>query len=97
MVLWDATLALSIDGVWVIFATSKCDECHRFNVWCWGCGDRIVLDDEDEHHCSCKGPWFWLTAIEDDSEDHTERLNAVYLLLVYGLGQYAVVDRRPLR
>jgi hypothetical protein len=97
LVLWDATPALSIGGRWAIFATSKCDECRRFNVWCWDCWERFALDDEDEHRCSCKGPWFWLTAIEDESEDDTEQLNAVYLLLVYGLGQHAVVDRRPLR
>lgn len=97
LVLWDATPSLSIGGVGSIFATSKCDECRRFNVWCWNCQERFALDDEDEYHCSCKGPWFWLTAIEDDSEDDTERLNSVYLLLVYGLGQHAVMDRRPLR
>lgn len=97
LVLWDASPALEIGGLLTIFATAKCDECRRFNVWCWDCAQRFALDDEDEHQCSCKGPWFWLTAIEDDSEDETEQLNAVYLLLIYGLGQHVVVDRRPLR
>ncbi len=97
-VLWDTTPGFSLpNGLLTIFATSKCDECHRFNIWCWDCGERFALGDEDEHHCNCKSYWFWLTAIEDDSEDKAERLNAVYLLLVFADGQHFVVDRRPLR
>lgn len=98
LVLWDAHPALSIaSGPWQISATSKCDKCRRFNVWCWGCGSRVALGDEDEHQCGCKGPWFWLTAIEDDSENDAEQLAVVYLLMIFGSGQHAVVDRRPLR
>jgi hypothetical protein len=97
LLLWDANPALCIGGLWTIFATAKCDKCRRFNVWCWDCKERFALDDEDEHHCRCNSCWFWITAVEDDSEDETERLNSVYLLLVLADGNHVVVDRRPLR
>lgn len=97
LVLWDATPSLDIDGVLTIFGTGKCDECRRFNVWCWACAQRFALDDEDERQCSCNGDWFWLTAIEDESDDQHETLAAVYLLLIYDRGRHVVVDRRPLR
>ena len=96
-VLWDSTPALEVGGLWQIFAASKCDQCRRFNIWCWGCGLRAALDDEAEFRCECEGPWFWLTAIEDDSEDEVESLLAVYLLLIHGTGLHAVIDRRPLQ
>lgn len=96
LVLWDASPALEINGLLSIFATAKCDKCHRFNVWCWDCGEKFALDDEDEHQCFCKDLWFWLTAIEEESEVPNESLKAVYLLLVYA-ANHAVIDRRPLR
>jgi hypothetical protein len=97
LVIWDASPAITINDLWVIFVTGKCDKCHRFNVWCWDCGERFALSDEAEYQCSCSGPWFWLTAIEEDSEVVGEQLNAVYLILVNGLGNHSVIDRRPLR
>jgi hypothetical protein len=96
LILWDATPGLCIDGLWTISATAKCDRCSRFHVWCWGCGNKFLLDDEDEHQCACAGPWFWLTSIEDDSDDPSKPLPVMCLLLVFGLGQYEIVDRRPL-
>lgn len=93
-VLWDTNPSLEIDGLLAIFATGKCDQCNRFNVWCWDCTERFALDDEDEHQCACKGVWFWLTAIEDEGEE-VENLKAVYLLLCYPLDA-KIVDRRPL-
>lgn len=93
-VLWDSTFGMSINDspLW-IHAIAKCDECRRFHVWCWGCAERFPLDDEDDYQCSCKGPWFWLTAIE---EEEAPGVRAVYLLHVLPDGLPRVVDRRPL-
>lgn len=91
--LWDTTFALSINNspMW-IHAVAKCDECRRFHIWCWACAERFPLDDEDEYQCSCKEPWFWLTAIE---EEEAAGVRAVYLFFVVP-GDVRVVDRRPL-
>lgn len=101
LVLWDASpgiLPCGSDSVIAVNCTGKCDRCAKFHVWCWDCGNRVFLQDEEEWQCSCEGPWFWLTSIE--SEDYTtssgiKTVSAYYLILVFKNGQYQVVDRRP--
>lgn len=76
----------------------KCDVCHDFNLWCWGCGQRFALfGDEAEYKCKCRQ--FWLTAIEDEGFDpYGNKLESVVLLVVsLDTEEYRVVDRRPLR
>lgn len=42
-VLWDTTPAVSVNnGMWNIFAVSKCDECSSFNVWVLGLWSTFV-------------------------------------------------------
>lgn len=98
MVLWDLPLGIgSPDMPLSINCIAKCDECNDFHVWCWGCGQKFALTNEDEHKCKCDTPWFWLTAIEED--DCVDRLGrsfkSVYLLLVH-LGDALIADRKPL-
>ncbi|HEX5733374.1 MAG TPA: restriction endonuclease [Blastocatellia bacterium] len=110
LVLWDSPYGLAVkDSPLHIMAIGKCDVCNNFHVWCWVCGAKFALKDEDEHKCSC--PWFWLTAIEDEVDDsNTRPIKAVHLLLILpvgldlpGFGMVAVqpmvlhVDRRPLQ
>jgi len=95
LVLWDTTPGIIYEGTVFVQSTGKCDECGKFHVWCWGCGNRNYLENEDDWQCLCKGPWFWLTAIETDNEKDYSG-NAIYLLLVWGDGRHEVVDRRPL-
>ncbi len=95
LVLWDTTPGLFIEGTAYIQATGKCDACGKFHVWCWSCGNRAFLHDEDEWQCSCKGPWFWLTAIEEESNSKGRTNQAVYLLLPTANDVY-MIDRRPL-
>jgi len=62
------------------------------------CTSYSILLPEGVFSLRTKGwPWSLFTAIEDDSEDDTMKLEAVYLLLVYGHGKYSVIDKRPLR
>lgn len=94
LLMWDTTPGITISNCpWIIHAIAKCDTCHQFNIWCWNCGEKFALSDEAEYQCNCKAPWFWLTAIEEDSSGSTK---SVYLLLIV-LGQVFLVDRRPLR
>lgn len=83
LVLWDSPYGIvRHDGMQSISCVAKCDGCGSFHIWCWGCGEKFSLGDEDEHKCGCDGDWFWLTAVEEDIDDQTgERRKAVYLLL----------------
>ncbi len=41
----------------------KCDRCGRFHVKCLTCNDLFSLDDDDgDHQCNCRQPWFWLAS-----------------------------------
>lgn len=95
LVLWDANPGIFINGVAYVQAIGKCDECGKYHIWCWSCGNRKSLGKIDEWKCSCREPWFWLTSIEDDlDQDYSNKGN--YLILVLGNGTYEIVDRRPL-
>jgi Restriction endonuclease len=55
LVLWDITPGIIIEGKVSVQATGKCDECGKFNIWCWDCGKRHCIDFESEWRCNCKG------------------------------------------
>lgn len=95
-VLYDQPFGLTIaNSPLSVMVVGKCDECRNFHIWCWNCGSKFALADEDEHHCGCD--WFWVTAIEDEGDAGANRLQAVLLLLTT-LKSAAIiqVDRRPL-
>jgi len=95
MVLWDAEHLLEIGGLFVIVRTGKCDACHNFHVWCWDCGEKFAIGDEDQHECYCER--VWVSAIEEDMNDLSGKtLNAVHLLMSIG-GNALPLDRRRLR
>ena len=61
LVLYDNPYGLTIGKSPVsLMAVGKCDKCHEFHVWCWDCGERFALENEDEHQCYCEAR-FWLT------------------------------------
>ena len=69
----------------------KCDACGRFHVHCCTCGELISLDDDDgEHQCRCRMPWFWLASIETD--EHGARSAELHAVNAGGI---MTVDRRP--
>ena len=95
LVLWDAEHVPIIDELYAIIFTGKCDACHNFQVWCWDCGEKFALGEEDEYTCSCERQW--ISVIEEEIEDPSGRtLNAVHLLLLVNDSVWAV-DRRRLR
>ncbi len=77
-------------------AVGKCDVCNEFHVWCWDCGQKFTLKDEDEHACVCDGR-FWLTAVEDEEEDAGRFVKSIFLLLILAPGIMIPVDRRKLQ
>lgn len=98
LVLWDTAPGILIEGTAYIQTIGKCDECGEFQVWCWSCGNKKSLNYEEEWQCSCKGPWFWMTAIEDEFDKKGKFLYKVELLLLitYGGDIIHAVDRRPM-
>jgi hypothetical protein len=97
LVLYDSPFGLTIaDSPLSIVANGKCDVCNNFHVWCWVCGAKFALGDEDEYKCSCN--WFWLTAIEEEVDSPTgESIEAVHLFMILLDGAVIPVDRRKLR
>ncbi len=93
LVLWDGQLPIGVESTWLIVWTGKCDRCRNFHVWCWDCGEKFALSDEDEHICYCD--YRWVTVIEQEPSDD-EMLNAVHLILMVGQ-QIFPLDRRRLR
>ncbi|UYF76549.1 restriction endonuclease [Acinetobacter ursingii] len=80
--IWELNPTLiTTDDPMTVTCSAKCDACSNFNVWCWGCGEKFSLDDEDEYQCECKDNTFWLTSIEDD-----EYNKSVYLHLICPVG-----------
>ncbi len=96
LVLWDLTPGVILNGVVTVQAIGKCDECGKFHVWCWGCGNKNALEIEDDWQCACEEPWFWLTSIEPEEDDNGNTNQANYLILVLGTGMPHILDRRPL-
>lgn len=95
LVLWDAEHLLAIDGLWAIVFTGKCDVCHDFHIWCWDCGEKFAIGDEDQHECYCER--LCVSAIEEEVDGPSgETLNAVHLLLLLG-DNVLPLDRRRLR
>ena len=96
LVLWDLTPGIIINqGPAHVQATGKCDECGKFNIWCWSCGNKMCIEYESEITCSCDGPWFWLTSIELDNDKGGKKGESHHLILVLGNGNFFIIDRRP--
>lgn len=98
LVLYDSPYGLSMEeSPLSIVAVGKCDVCTEFHIWCWECGQKFALGNEDEHRCGCKNR-FWLTSIEQD-EDVVDKtpVKKVNLLLILSTGAIITVDRRKLQ
>lgn len=96
LVLWDAPWGIGrADGPVSLCCTGKCDECNDFHVWCWDCGQKFALMNEDEHQCCSRG-WFWATAIDEETYEGTNEIYEVVYLLLPHLSDILIVDRKPL-
>jgi hypothetical protein len=49
VILWGGEHLLGIGGAWEVTFTGKCDVCHDFVVWCWGCGDRFGVSHDETY------------------------------------------------
>jgi len=99
LVLWDSPVGIGASNSPVsISCIGKCDTCSDFHIWCWDCGNKFFLTDEDEFKCNCDSPWFWLTAIEEDEDVGSDEasISSVYLLLCM-LANVLITDRKPLK
>jgi hypothetical protein len=85
LVFWDGQLPLPLGPGWAIVFTGKCDVCHSFAFWCWDCGEKLVVPDDESYACGCERNWF----IEKDENE------AVFVLKLKD-GEIPL-DRRPLR
>jgi hypothetical protein len=71
----------------------KCDHCGRFHVKCLTCKELFSLDDDEgEHQCNCRLPWFWMASIEED--EHGRKSAELHAVL--GSGKVITTDRRPI-
>lgn len=97
LILWDKTPGIFHDGTVTIQALGKCDECGKFQIWCWGCGNKHCIEYEDEWRCSCEDrKWFWITTIEPDEDDNGTIYKSHYLILVYFNASWDILDKRPI-
>jgi hypothetical protein len=85
LVFWDGQLPLTTGSGWAIVFTGKCDVCHSFAFWCWGCGEKLVVPDDEKYVCGCERIWF----VEKNQDE------AVFVLRLED-GEMPL-DRRPLR
>lgn len=84
LVFWDGQFPLPLGG-WAIIFTGKCDTCRSFAFWCWDCGEKVVVPDNETYECGCERTWF----VEKDDDE------ALFIVRVEG-GEVPL-DRRPLR
>jgi len=70
----------------------KCDRCGLFHVRCLTCEEIFSVNDDGEHQCKCKLPWFWIASVEEDGK----KRRSAELHLVMGNGKVHTVNRRPL-
>lgn len=85
LVFWDGQLPLPIGWGWAIIFTGKCDVCRSFAFWCWECGEKKVVVDDETYECGCERIWF----IEKDEDE------AVFVVRMED-GEIPL-DRRPLQ
>ena len=57
VVFWDGQFPLPLGG-WAIIFTGKCDTCRSFVAWCWECGEKMVVPDDETYECGCERIWF---------------------------------------
>lgn len=84
VVFWDGQFPIATSG-WAIVFTGKCDVCRSFAFWCWDCGEKVVVPDDQEHVCGCERRWF------------VEKCEDEVLFVVAFDDDELPIDRRPVR
>ena len=79
-IIWEINPSIINDLPLTVTCSAKCDKCSSFNIWCWACGEKFSMYDEDDHQCECEEPSFWLTSIENDEQSKSVYLHYLYLI-----------------
>ncbi|EPL3702713.1 restriction endonuclease [Morganella morganii] len=91
-ILWDSPFVFNNEsGPLTVYCIGKCDECGDFHIWCWGCGGKFAMTNEDEHQCNCYDNSLWVTAKEADIDGKIESIHLFYIKE----REVLVVDRKP--
>ncbi|MEM7114396.1 MAG: hypothetical protein AAF614_18320, partial [Chloroflexota bacterium] len=67
----------------------KCDGCHQFHIWCWECGNKFAVPDNNFIECECGHHWIAWVNGEDENLD-------MQLMLKYDDEFGILLDRRPI-
>lgn len=84
IVFWDGQFPLPFGG-WAIVFTGKCDTCRSFAFWCWECGEKVLVPDDEVYECGCERVWF----VEENYDE--------VLFIVRVEDGEVPLDRRPKR
>jgi tetratricopeptide (TPR) repeat protein len=56
-ILMDCSGGIIVHGVWSLLAAGRCRECRTARVWCWSCGERFILNLNENRKCGCGHSW----------------------------------------
>lgn len=46
-----------VDGMWSLLVAGQCRGCKSALVWCWACGDNVLVDPQSDYACGCGHTW----------------------------------------
>jgi len=99
MVLWTEFQLFGRGPAWLMLQTGKCDGCHSFHVWCWDCGEKFAVPDNDVVQCACG--LYWASVPESKDSGHVGEPESVWLMMREDMDAThilpTVIDRRPIR
>lgn len=61
----DCQGGMVVDGMWSLLTAGRCRECQMAAVYCWDCGERMLLGLQEQVRCGCGHQW-------KNSLDHIE-------------------------
>lgn len=56
-IVMDCAGGMVVDNMWSLLTAGRCRECQTARVYCWACGDRILLKLKEQMKCDCGHLW----------------------------------------
>lgn len=56
-IVMDCAGGMVIDNMWSLLTAGRCRECQTALVYCWTCGDRMLLKLKEQMKCDCGHLW----------------------------------------